>query len=123
MEDHNLKKALSSRRGKGIDISVVLGEHDPVDKVQGSHGVNPADKEYEATHKSDLAPAPDHPLDVDHGAGVPEMQPPQHSDLSQMKDSDLLDGMSEYDKHQSSERAPRSLRERAQKAMLLASKK
>ena len=107
MSDENMKKALQSRRGKGIDISVILGPHE-------------GDKEEQESKKSDLAPAPDHPLEVDHAAGVPAPDhPSMRSPLSEMKDSDLLNGMSEYDMGDAATRSPRSLGERARKEAIL----
>ena len=108
MADENMKKALQSRRGKGIDISVVLGPHEMEEK----------DKKTEESKKSDLAPPSNGPLDVDHAAGVPSIHPVESSPLSELKDSDLLNGMSEHDKKDTSERAPRSLMERARQAMM-----
>lgn len=102
MADENMKRALQSRRGKGIDISVILGPHDEHKEVESQEA-----------KKSDLAPPPNGPLDVDHAAGVPSMHPSESSPLSEMKESDLMDGMSEHDKHDSAQREPRSLMERA----------
>lgn len=119
-EDH-MKKALESRRGKGIDVSIILGPHE---EDQGSRfGVQPTDKEFEHAEKeksSDMAPPPDHPLDKDHDGFHAGMNPMPHSPLSEMKDSDLLDGMSHYDKEQSASREPRSLQERARKSAIMA---
>lgn len=122
MHDENMKKALQSRRGRGMDMSIILAPHEEKDKMDhavGEHGVNPTEKEYEHDRKGDLAPMSDKPLDVDHGAGVPSPHPMSHSPLSELKDEDLLSGMSEYDKHDVAERAPRSLSERARKEMIM----
>ena len=121
MADENMKKALQSRRGRSVDISVILDPHQGA-KYDGAGGKidGHTDKDYEDSKKSDLAPAPDHPLDVDHAAGVPAPDhPSMHSPLSEMKDSDLLNGMSEYDMGDAATRSPRSLVERARKEAIL----
>lgn len=110
MESGHLKKALQSRRGKGIDVSIILGS--PDEHMAGAS---------EEAKKSDLAPPGSHSPDVDHAVPEAPMHPEMSSPLSGMHDSDLLDGMSDYDKHQSSGRDPRSLGERARKEMILAS--
>ncbi len=118
MEHDHMKKALQSRRGKGLDISIVLGPHDG-----GPHAGSPGntEKEYEHDKKNtDLAPPPDHPLDVDHAAGVPSPHPADASPMGELHDSDLLGGMTEHDKADTSGRAPRSLGERARRDMILA---
>lgn len=122
MESDNMKKALQSRRGNGLDVSIIVGPHAELGGTKD--GVSPTGKEYSEDRaadaaKSDLAPPPDSPLDVDHSAGVPSPHLMGHSELSEMKDSDLLAGMSEYDKSHISDRAPRSLGERARKEMIL----
>ena len=126
MESDHMKEALRSRRGKGIDVSIILGPH--AEPEQGEKGVQPTTGEYhdqrkhetdiDQSSKSDLAPMPDHPLDKDHAAGVPAMDPMGNSPLSELHDGDLIGGMSDGDKKDVSERAPRSLMERARKAMI-----
>jgi hypothetical protein len=107
MESDQMKKALQSRRGKGIDVSIILGPHEPEEEKKNT----------------DLAPNPGHPLDVDQPAGVQPPMPQDHSALMDMQHGDLLHGMSDYDKGQSATHAPRSLGERARKEMILASQK
>lgn len=109
-----MNKALMSRRGKGIDVSIVLGHGAPEHGAMSS-GVEheeEMDKEKQDAKTSDLAPPPDHPLESDHYGGM------MHGGLDGMKHSDLLDGMSEYDKEHLSHKEPKSLAERARKVAM-----
>lgn len=121
MHDENMKKALQSRRGKGIDMSIILEPHheNGMHDKEGGHVDGKTEPEYEASRKGDLAPMSKAPLDVDHGAGVPAQDPEGHSPLSELKDSDLINGMSEYEMGDAATRSPRSLGERARQAMIM----
>ena len=121
MQDENMKKALQSRRGRGMDMSIILApheEHQMHDKEGGSVGGD-TDRKYEESRKGDLAPMSKVPLDKDHGAGVPEQDPMGLSPLSALKDSDLLNGMNEYEMGDTATRSPRSLGERARRDAIL----
>ena len=110
-DSSQMKKVLQSRRGRGLDISVILG--------------SPEDDKH-----TDLAPKPDHPLAIDQAAGVRGAEDPTspiHEDLEKehiealekLHDGDLMDGMSDHDKHDMSGREPRSLGERARQMMMM----
>jgi hypothetical protein len=102
----SMKKALQSRRGRGIDVSIIVGPHED------------ESAEKEASGKGDLAPPPSGPLAVDKPT-LPGMAQPMGQDLSQMHEGDLLGGMSDYDKQDVASRAPRSLMERAKQQMMM----
>ena len=131
MKHEAMKRAISQRRGKGLDIKILLGHSGPnLDHGGDGGSVEPRDK------NSDLAPPGDH-SDESQDRALIQDELGKHDAMDEAKDKEMiraelmrreakegsdesmLDGSSDYEKQDMMSRErPRSLGERARMAAM-----
>lgn len=117
-----LQDVIKSRRGKGLDITILLGGH------------NEPDLDDEMKKDSDLAPSlkeespgigEDKDLPVADEETITDDDRDNDSSINSMNGDDFEDGISDYEKQQlmSPDHKPRSLGDRARQAFLMSKNK
>lgn len=112
-----MKEALKRRKGRGIDITLILGgEGEPEMGPEALMGKEKSDEE-EELRETGLAPEVEDQMETE-----PEVETEVEANMEEEGSDPILEKMSEYEKQSLMEQEPKTLAERMKRDLLMKKK-